>query len=58
METFNKVSLYSAINALDVVTQWAEESEIDIMGLIVIKRLRENAIMKKIKKSPKTNKHF
>lgn len=55
-EHLNKVSLDSAINALNVVTQWAEESEVDIMDLIVIKRIREKAIMPKRKSSQKQTK--
>lgn len=52
-EQLNRISLDSAINALNVATQWAEESDVDISDLIILKRLREKAIMQKIKNSPK-----
>lgn len=47
-DPLNRISLESAIDALNVVTQWAEENDVDFTDLMVIKRLRERAILQKI----------
>lgn len=47
------IPLDRVIEALSVVNQWAEASDIDVNDLIVIKRLRDKAILQKTKSSHK-----